>query len=219
MFKNNNLHDEEENAIYRLELHDNLCWSSDSDMEDSQNHKHHNNITNPSSSYSKPVSQVVTSCTTSLEGGGSINECHSAVNAMMNDSRMDIFMNNNKLVDEENDDQVAIKKKPAKLGSSEKTNDDLNTNSRLVYPPPVYDSNLPSCRVHFSTLCKYFEKLSENSKHKEKKAILDKIFSSCRDDLFQFMRLLLPQLDRERLTYGLKESKIAKCYIEILGLF
>lgn len=35
---------------------------------------------------------------------------------------------------------------------------------------------------------------------------------------FQYMRLIMPQLDTLRSTYGLKESKIAKFYVELLGL-
>lgn len=36
--------------------------------------------------------------------------------------------------------------------------------------------------------------------------------------IFQLMRLLMPQLDRERGNYGLKESLLAKYYSEILLL-
>ena len=36
-------------------------------------------------------------------------------------------------------------------------------------------------------------------------------------DMYPLMRLVLPQLDRER-TYNLKEKKIAKLYVEILGM-
>lgn len=36
-------------------------------------------------------------------------------------------------------------------------------------------------------------------------------------DMYPFLRLLLPQLDRER-TYNLKEKKIAKIYIHLLGM-
>lgn len=32
------------------------------------------------------------------------------------------------------------------------------------------------------------------------------------------MRLLLPQLDKERQTYGMKESVLGKLYVEILGI-
>lgn len=35
---------------------------------------------------------------------------------------------------------------------------------------------------------------------------------------YMYMRLLMPQLDTQRATYGLKESKIAKFYVELLGL-
>lgn len=42
--------------------------------------------------------------------------------------------------------------------------------------------------------------------------------SSHGDVFFAYMRLLLPQLDTMRSTYSLKESKIAKMYVELLGL-
>lgn len=38
------------------------------------------------------------------------------------------------------------------------------------------------------------------------------------ESLFPYMRLLLPELDRERQTYGLKAATIAKLLIECLGL-
>ena len=155
----------------------------------------------------------------------------------MNDSDLLLGEGSDVDMDLQSDDEDVIqsKKKTESSGvtlveddeevGGEKSENHLSNNSGQAsntpiptYPAPVYDPSLPSCRVQFSTLCKYFEKLSENNKHKEKKAILDKIFLNCKADLFQFMRLLLPQLDRERLTYGLKESKIAKHYIEILAL-
>ena len=38
------------------------------------------------------------------------------------------------------------------------------------------------------------------------------------DTFFPAMRLLLPQLDRDREAYGIKEHTLAKLYIELLGL-
>ena len=37
-------------------------------------------------------------------------------------------------------------------------------------------------------------------------------------EVYMLMRLLLPQLDRQRGNYGLKESNIAKIYAEVLLL-
>jgi hypothetical protein len=38
------------------------------------------------------------------------------------------------------------------------------------------------------------------------------------ESLYPYMRLLLPELDRERSTYGLKATSIARIVIECLGL-
>ncbi|KAL9646067.1 hypothetical protein ABK040_007947 [Willaertia magna] len=105
------------------------------------------------------------------------------------------------------------------LNTNINNNNIVNNNIPIKsYPTPIYNPDSPSAKCKFQSLCKTFEKLMTINKHKEKKEILDKIFTNCKSDLFQFMRLLLPQLDKERLTYGLKESKIAKYYIELLAL-
>lgn len=38
------------------------------------------------------------------------------------------------------------------------------------------------------------------------------------DSFFPVLRLLIPQLDRERGAYGVKEHTLAKIYIQILSL-
>ncbi len=71
-------------------------------------------------------------------------------------------------------------------------------------------------QVKFSSLCDLFEKSLEKT-HNERLQLLQKLWKSLSgNDYYPFMRLLLPQLDKERMTYGLKESKIAKYLIEIL---
>src|SRR3989338_931833 len=71
-------------------------------------------------------------------------------------------------------------------------------------------------QVKFSSLCDLFEKSLEKT-HNERLQLLQKLWKSLAgNDYYPFMRLLLPQLDKERMTYGLKESKIAKFLIEIL---
>lgn len=72
-------------------------------------------------------------------------------------------------------------------------------------------------QVKFSSLCDLFEKSLEKTQN-ERLQLLKKLWKSLKDpnDYYPFMRLLLPQLDKERMTYGLKESKIAKYLVEIL---
>jgi DNA ligase-4 len=40
----------------------------------------------------------------------------------------------------------------------------------------------------------------------------------CGKDLYPVLRLILPQKDRERTMYGLKEKMIAKAYIKLIPL-
>ncbi|KAL0480389.1 DNA ligase [Acrasis kona] len=71
-------------------------------------------------------------------------------------------------------------------------------------------------QVKFSSLCDMFEK-SLDKTHNERLQLITKLWKSIKGhDYYPFMRLLLPQLDKERMAYGLKESKIALYLIEIL---
>ncbi|CAF4809570.1 unnamed protein product, partial [Rotaria socialis] len=38
------------------------------------------------------------------------------------------------------------------------------------------------------------------------------------DSFYSILRLLLPQSDRERIAYGLKESKLGKHLVEVLSI-
>lgn len=190
----------------------------------------------PTTHHSKPPVNIHHHHQQQITSSDSVEDasCPSAVVAMMNDSRIDVFMMRDHYGDgDDDDDDVGENEATTRKGSNKSlesrssvatsaavasSSSDLNKDLPS-YPPPVFDPSLPSCCTSFSTLCKCFEKLSSATNHKQKSEILDTIFTKCRKDLFQFMRLLLPQLDRERMTYGLKESKIAKYYIEILGLF
>lgn len=73
----------------------------------------------------------------------------------------------------------------------------------------------------FSRVVGLFEVLRD-SKAATRKDRLDHWFNIWREnvgnDLYPAMRLILPHKDRERATYGLKESGIAKVYIAALGL-
>ncbi|XP_033127857.1 DNA ligase 4-like isoform X2 [Anneissia japonica] len=87
-------------------------------------------------------------------------------------------------------------------------------------------------RIPFSELAVFLENVQKkhgtDNKRKLFKDFLDKwrVFhahlhkddSDNTDTFYPVMRLLLPQLERERLAYGIKEHTLAKLYIEILGL-
>jgi DNA ligase-4 len=57
-------------------------------------------------------------------------------------------------------------------------------------------------------------------KKKEKDAVLCDIWMKLgnRTNLYPLMRLLLPQLDTERPTYGLRESTIGDMYVKAMGI-
>ncbi|KAG8950113.1 DNA ligase (ATP) [Tulasnella sp. 424] len=85
--------------------------------------------------------------------------------------------------------------------------------------PPGIGNLKPS--PPFSRVVGMFEVLRD-SKPATRKDRLDHWFNIWREnvgnDLYPAMRLILPHKDRERATYGLKESGIAKAYIAALGL-
>ena len=63
-----------------------------------------------------------------------------------------------------------------------------------------------------------FERI-EQAKAGNKKKYLEKFFTNYHsDDYFPLMRMLLPQLDKERQTYGMKESNLGKFFVELLNI-
>lgn len=86
-------------------------------------------------------------------------------------------------------------------------------------------------KIPFKDLCSLCEKIS-NSPRQKKGEYLRKYVSYFRDNakkmkqqspllddsFYPILRLLLPQLDRERGAYGVKEHNLAKIYIRVLGL-
>ncbi|XP_058068176.1 DNA ligase 4 [Magnolia sinica] len=74
--------------------------------------------------------------------------------------------------------------------------------------------------VRFSVLCSMFQAMVRNKtsalKRKHFRKFLDYVYSS--RDYFSAVRLILPPLDRERGSYGLKESVLATCLIDALGI-
>ncbi|KAH9975651.1 ATP dependent DNA ligase domain-containing protein [Russula compacta] len=74
----------------------------------------------------------------------------------------------------------------------------------------------------FSVLSGLFDKLQNERKPEKRRRFLSSWFDHWRNevghDLYPVLRLLLPQKDRERAIYGLKEKNIAKMYIKLIPL-
>ena len=100
--------------------------------------------------------------------------------------------------------------------------------SECVEPPDMLDSKIP-----FSDVCTMFERISSINGKEPKRKIFglllntwrtqhSKLYpnkeSGKRDSFYPLMRLCLPHLDRKRAAYGMKETVLAKYYIEVLGI-
>eukprot|EP00731_Ephydatia_muelleri_P008253 Em0004g591a len=87
-------------------------------------------------------------------------------------------------------------------------------------------------QIPFHDLCALMEKIHK-TQGTDKKKILSSFIERWRetharlyhtdaatttDTFFAIMRLLLPELDRARLAYGMKETALAKHYIEVLNI-
>ncbi|XP_069681895.1 DNA ligase 4-like isoform X2 [Periplaneta americana] len=86
-------------------------------------------------------------------------------------------------------------------------------------------------KIPFKDLCHLCEKISVSVRNK-KSELFRKYYNYFRDyakkikqespslddSFYPILRLLLPQLDRERGAYGVKEHNLAKIYIRVLGL-
>ncbi|TFK29738.1 DNA ligase 4 [Coprinopsis marcescibilis] len=74
----------------------------------------------------------------------------------------------------------------------------------------------------FRVLAGLFEKLGTERKQDRRRKLLGAWFTRWRSvhgyDLYPVLRLLLPQKDRERAVYGLKEKNLAKTYIKLIPL-
>ncbi|XP_064490399.1 DNA ligase 4-like [Ornithodoros turicata] len=89
-------------------------------------------------------------------------------------------------------------------------------------------------KVPFRDLCKLCEKISNKQNKNEKRKLLVDFINHWRefhdhlhvndpaggeeDSFFSAMRLLLPHLDKERPAYGIKETTLARLYIQVLAL-
>lgn len=74
--------------------------------------------------------------------------------------------------------------------------------------------------VRFGLLVSMFQAMlrdrSAAKKRKRFRTFLDRVYTG--RDYFSAVRLVLPSLDRERGTYGLKESVLAGCLVDALGI-
>ncbi|KAJ7504480.1 DNA ligase IV [Mycena galericulata] len=86
------------------------------------------------------------------------------------------------------------------------------------YPTPP--QNMGS--APFGILVALFQRLSNERRQDKRKALMSNWFNHWRDekghDLYPVLRLILPQKDRERAVYGLKEKNLAKTYIKLIPL-
>ncbi|KAI9453421.1 DNA ligase 4 [Lactarius psammicola] len=93
----------------------------------------------------------------------------------------------------------------------------------LQYPDDSYPE-APQNRgtTPFSVLSGLFDKLQIERKPDKRRKFMSAWFDRWRRevgyDLYPVLRLLLPQKDRERAIYGLKEKNIAKMYIKLIPL-
>ncbi|KAA1468079.1 DNA ligase 4 [Dentipellis sp. KUC8613] len=86
------------------------------------------------------------------------------------------------------------------------------------YPPPPLNRSSPP----FAVLSHLFDKLHAQRKPEKRRRLLNSWFDFWRknvgNDLYPVLRLVLPQKDRERAVYGLKEKTLAKAYIKLIPL-
>ncbi|EGC36387.1 hypothetical protein DICPUDRAFT_97591 [Dictyostelium purpureum] len=75
--------------------------------------------------------------------------------------------------------------------------------------------------VPFTTFCNLLDKIINDTKISNKKKYLSIFFSKYKEEpnnYFQLLRLLLPHMDRDRNTYGIKEKTLARLYVELLNI-
>lgn len=72
----------------------------------------------------------------------------------------------------------------------------------------------------FNVMCSLFNWMQKSKSSAKKRSKFRKFLDNfCKpSDYFSAIRLILPSLDRERGSYGLKESVLATCLIDALGI-
>lgn len=98
--------------------------------------------------------------------------------------------------------------------------------------PAPQTSQTVAAHVPFADLCSTLERIQKSKGRPEKSRHFQDFLDSWRrfhdalhkgqkdvtDSFYPAMRLILPQLERERTAYGIKETMLAKLYIELLNL-
>ncbi|EFA81882.1 DNA ligase IV [Heterostelium album PN500] len=94
-------------------------------------------------------------------------------------------------------------------------NNNLMDEEELIPVDYEYQKTVP-----FHIFCELLDRLTQVTKHTDKKSLLTTFFNNYKDkdNLFPIIRLFLPQLDKDRQVYGLKEKTLAKFYVEMLGI-
>lgn len=79
---------------------------------------------------------------------------------------------------------------------------------------------MSSGETKFSVMCSLFNWMQKSKSSAKKRSKFRKFLDNfCKSsDYFSAIRLILPSLDRERGSYGLKESVLATCLIDALGM-
>ncbi|EJD07416.1 DNA ligase 4 [Fomitiporia mediterranea MF3/22] len=89
---------------------------------------------------------------------------------------------------------------------------------QIVYPPAPQNVRSPP----FPILAELFDNLANERRQDLRRKRLANWFNGWRrdagKDLYPVLRLILPQKDRERSVYGLKEKNLAKTYIKLIPL-
>ncbi|RWV82574.1 hypothetical protein GW17_00055912 [Ensete ventricosum] len=83
-----------------------------------------------------------------------------------------------------------------------------------------FSIEMTDATVKFGLLVSMFQAMLRDrtaaKKRKRFRTFLDRVYTG--REFFSAVRLILPGLDRERGTYGLKESALATCVVDALGL-
>lgn len=79
-------------------------------------------------------------------------------------------------------------------------------------------------QIPFYTLCLFFEKIHEAKDAKKRVMIFNVLMKKLKEicptetNYYPLIRLLIPQCDKERVSYGLKETKISQIYLSLLQI-
>jgi DNA ligase-4 len=98
------------------------------------------------------------------------------------------------------------------------------TAARLEYDPAVLAAAKARIErgfedtVRFDLVVRFCEQLGKTTKHDKRRELIARMFATWRGDKFVLMRLLLPHLDKERQSYGMKESVLARMYVDLLTI-